>query len=111
LSIRGIVDQARKQKSLSYDELGDMCGISGVGIQKIIKGDVKNPSFKNIVSLSVALDLPLDVFMSAYSLDAVMHDDVDRTVGYDEVKRQALQLDAQSQRRLAVDLLNALDLA
>lgn len=58
--MRKIIAEKMKEKKISQGELGRICGVKQQYISKILKGDVKSPSFELVVKIADALGVSLD---------------------------------------------------
>jgi transcriptional regulator with XRE-family HTH domain len=64
MNIHELIVKAREAKGLSQAELSKKTSISQVQISRIEGGEIKNPSFRDILTISNALNLPLGNLVS-----------------------------------------------
>jgi transcriptional regulator with XRE-family HTH domain len=56
------INELRKQKKLSLDELSEKSGISKSTLSKITSGQTKNPNLETVQAIARALNVPVDYF-------------------------------------------------
>lgn len=64
MNIHELIVKAREAKGLSQAELSKKTSISQVQISRIEGGEIKNPSFRDILTISNALNMPLGNLVS-----------------------------------------------
>ncbi len=67
MRIHRLLKKGRKEKGLTLIELQEITGISNALLSMMETGVVKEPSFKKVVQVSTALEIPLSRLAAAVS--------------------------------------------
>ena len=98
MKIHDLIVSRRESKGLSRRKLADLIGYTETTLRRIESGSTKRPSMDVIEALSAVLDIPIDQLLGR-------EEPVAYAVGYDEVKRQALQLSLDDRKMLMKALI------
>ena len=63
-----ILLEERKGKGLSLKEVSDLIseGVTPSYLFRLENGEKKNPSFRNVINLAIALEIPLEVILESF---------------------------------------------
>ena len=64
-----IIQELRKKKDMTQEELAQKSGVSYTTLIKIERGSVQNPTVKTIKRIAVALDASVDLLLGKINLD------------------------------------------